>query len=93
MISISNRESFSKSEVKRNVLSFEISPGLRRIDLRPFVHRTIVHGLLCGNPVISASTETLALICIFFAPKVVKPVWEKIICLGSEPGNISCYLS
>jgi len=89
VISVSDRVRLGKSEMPRDILSLEISPGLGGIDLRPHVHQATIHGLLGRNPIVSTSTKTHALVEVFLPSKVVQPIREKPISLVSHSSDIS----
>ena len=93
VVGISNRVGLSQSEVPRDILSLEIAPGLGGIDLRPHIHQAAIHGLLGRNPIISTSTEAHAFVEVFLPAKVVQPVWQKIVSLFGEAGDIPRIMS
>lgn len=89
MVGVSDGVCISQGIMIRNILSLEVTPGLRCSHLRPHVVKAIVHGLLSGDPVVSASTKALAFVVGFLPALVVEPVGQKVVCILSEPGSIS----
>ena len=89
MIRVANRVGLGQLEVVGNILLLEVTPRLRRRDLRPRVVETVIQRLVGRNPVIGTSTETLALVRRLFSTLVVKVVWQKPIRLVSDTSQIS----
>jgi hypothetical protein len=73
----------------RKILSLEITPRLRSIDLSPGIQFSSLQDLLGWNPVIGSGTETHAFVVVLFPAKVIQPVWEEIVCFGGYSCEVS----
>ena len=95
---IGNSIRLSQRKVTRNILTLKVTPRLKRRNLRPGIVKTTIERVVGRNPVVGTGTETLTLVVVLLASKVVQPVREEILSLGSDASVIPtkcqyCFIS
>jgi hypothetical protein len=82
----------SGSQITRHDNGIRVDlPRLRSINLSPLVHDSTLQCLLGGNPVVGTCTKTHALVEVFRATEIVKPVWQEPFRFSGDTSQVSSH--
>lgn len=90
---IGNGIRLSQRKVIRNILTLKVTPRLRCRDLGPGIVETTIERVMGRNPVVGTGTETLTLVVVLLASKVVQPVREEILSLCGDTSEVPTNVS